>query len=280
MTQIRSAWFFILWVSACAPVAGAMGDFFGRVQIGETVYAARLKDLDSGRYFRISPFPPAEGKNTEGPDYPLSEGQILVPTTPTKIFGAVSNYKGPDYDPAKKPKNPQFFLKAPSALLPHEGTIILPEGGDGAVYEAEMVVVIGKRAENVSVEDAPGYVFGVTCGNDVSGVGWEDDFQLWRAKGADTFAPCGPFVATGLDYSDLAIELRVNGETRQKGRTSGMIFSVAEQISFISRFVTLEPGDLIYTGTPGPIGKLNPGDSVEVVLEGVGVLRNTVIREK
>jgi len=273
--------FFIVFVAISIYTCLAFaGDFFGRLQVGDVVYPARLRSLESDRYSRILPFPPVVLSASTEPEYPLEEAKILVPVIPTKIFGAVSNYRGPDYDPAKKPDHPQFFLKAPSSLLAHEGTITLPRGSDAAVYEGEMVVVIGKHAANVSVADAPDYVFGVTCGNDVSGVGWESDFQLWRTKGADTFGPCGPFIATGIDYDDLALELRVNGEVQQKGRTSDMIFSVAEQISFISQFVALEPGDLLYTGTPGPIGRLHPGEVVEVELEGVGILRNTVSREE
>jgi 2-keto-4-pentenoate hydratase/2-oxohepta-3-ene-1,7-dioic acid hydratase in catechol pathway len=260
------------------PSCAAGGDFFGRVSVEGRIYFANLKSSSSDRYFRAEPFPPA--REVADREFPLDEAEILVPVVSTKVFGAANNYKGPDYDPAKKPANPELFFKAPSSLLAQGGTIVLPKDLESAVYEGEMVAVIGKRAKNVSIEEAPEYVFGVTCGNDVSGTGWPNDFQLWRSKAADTFAPCGPFIATGLDYNDLALELRVNGEVRQKSRTGEMIFSVAELVSFISHYLTLEPGDLIYTGTPGPLEKVNPGDVVEVEIEGAGVLRNTVAREK
>jgi len=140
-----------------------------------------------------------------------------------------------------------------------------------------MVIVIGKRASKVSVEKAGDYVLGVTCGNDVSARDWQKgDVQWWRAKGTDTFGPCGPFVATGINYDDLLLVTRVNGEVRQKQRTKDLIHGVAAIVSFASMHVTLEPGDLIYTGTPGKTQEIRPGDVVEVEIEGVGTLRNPV----
>jgi 2-keto-4-pentenoate hydratase/2-oxohepta-3-ene-1,7-dioic acid hydratase in catechol pathway len=154
---------------------------------------------------------------------------------------------------------------------------VLPGETDNVHYEGEMVVVVGKRARNVSADEAAGHVLGVTCGNDVSARDWQkNDLQWWRAKGSDTFGPCGPYLVAGLDYDDLRIELRVNGEVKQTQRTSDLIHNVAQIISWISRSVTLEPGDLIYTGTPGQTSPLKPGDVVEVELEGVGILRNRV----
>ena len=209
----------------------------------------------------------------------VEDYSILVPCEATKVFGVASNYKSPDFDPAKKAKNPGVFFKAPSALVPQGGNIEIPKDLKRPLYEGEMVVVIGKHAKNVAVEDVPEYILGVTCGNDVSGGDWGDDFQMLRVKATDTFAPCGPWIAKGLNYNDLLVELRVNGELKQSNRTSRMIHSVDEIVSFISQYITLEPGDLIYTGTPGPIGELKIGDVVEVEVEGVGILRNTVVPE-
>jgi 2-keto-4-pentenoate hydratase/2-oxohepta-3-ene-1,7-dioic acid hydratase in catechol pathway len=145
-------------------------------------------------------------------------------------------------------------------------------------YEAEVVIVIGRRASNVAPGQALDYVLGITCGNDISARAWQkNDVQWWRAKGSDTFGPCGPFVAAGIDYANLDMELRVNGEVRQKTNTKNMIHDIPQTVSFISRYVTLEPGDLIYTGTPGKTQPLYPGDVVEVEIEGVGVLRNNVV---
>ncbi len=132
----------------------------------------------------------------------------------------------------------------------------------------------------ISASEAAQAVFGVTCGNHVSARDWQSgpdkDLQWWRAKGADTFAPLGPAIVTGLAYGNLSLQTRVNGEVKQKQSTSDMLFDVSGIISWISQAVTLTPGDVVYTGTPGTTEKLNPGDVVEVEIEGVGVLRNTV----
>jgi 2-keto-4-pentenoate hydratase/2-oxohepta-3-ene-1,7-dioic acid hydratase in catechol pathway len=141
-----------------------------------------------------------------------------------------------------------------------------------------MVLVIGKRAKNVPKEKALDFVFGVTCGNDISARDWQKgDVQWWRAKGCDTFGPCGPFIVSGIDYDDLLVTLRHNGEIKQQQGTRDLIHNVAAMVSFISRYVTLMPGDLIYTGTPGTTGPIKPGDVCEVEVEGVGVLKNKVV---
>lgn len=160
-------------------------------------------------------------------------------------------------------------------MVRHEGKIILPKDATEEVhYEAEMVIVIGKRAQRVSKDNVLYYVLGVTCGNDVSERFWQNDEEhkdiQWCAKGADTFGRCGPFIATGLNYDDLLLTLRLNGKVMQQERTSQMIHDVASQVSFISRYVTLLPGDLIFTGTSGKTAALHAGDVVEVELEGVG----------
>ena len=176
---------------------------------------------------------------------------------------------------------PQPLFKRPSCLPRHEGKIIIPKGSEITHFEAEMVIVIGKKAKDVSKEDAHNYVFGVTCGNDVSARAWQKgDVQWWRAKGSDTFGPCGPFITSGLDYDNLLLKLRLNGKTMQEERTSQLIHDVPTIVSFISQHVTLKPGDLIFTGTPGTTSEIQPGDVVEVELEGVGVLRNKVSAEK
>jgi 2-keto-4-pentenoate hydratase/2-oxohepta-3-ene-1,7-dioic acid hydratase in catechol pathway len=145
--------------------------------------------------------------------------------------------------------------------------------------EGELVAVIGRTCRNVPPEEAPGYVFGYTCGNDVSARHWQrDDIQWWRAKGADTFCPVGPFIATDLDPANLVLRTRLNGEVAQETNTSAMIHSTAKLISFASRVMTLEAGDLLFTGTPGVTPKLEHGDVVEVEIEGIGTLRNDVAR--
>ena len=140
-----------------------------------------------------------------------------------------------------------------------------------------MVLIIGKMAKNVSVENAPDYIFAVAPGNDVSERAWQrDDMQWFRAKGADTFGPVGSVMVQGVNYNDLLLQTRLNGEVMQSQRTRDLIFGTAEIVSYVSRYVTLEPGDMIFTGTPGSTSAMQPGDVVEVDLEGVGVLRNTI----
>ena len=218
----------------------------------------------------------------------LDDVKLLVPTRPRHVFAMAGNYKSHLRDAEVPPKfqTPQPFFKSPSSLIPDGGRIMIPSNATEEVhFEAEMVVVIGKRARNVSKEDALDYVLGVTCGNDVSERFWqndeaEKDVQWWRAKGSDTFGPCGPFIVSGLNYDDLQLTLRLNGEVKQQERTSHMIHDVATQVSFISQHVTLLPGDLIFTGTSGKTSALHAGDVVEVELEGVGVLKNRVGRER
>lgn len=208
--------------------------------------------------------------------YKLSQVKLLVPTQPSKVLAAAGNYKSHLGD-KPVPKQPELFFKVPSCLIAQGEAIVIPEGTDRVDAEGELVIVIRKRAKNVPVSQALDHVLGVTCGNDVSARDWQaNDVQWWRAKGTDTFGPCGPVVASGINYDDLLLELRVNGEVRQKQRTGDMIHSVAELVSWASRHVTLQPGDLIYTGTPGKTPQLQPGDVVEVELEAVGVLRNPV----
>ncbi|MEK7677462.1 MAG: fumarylacetoacetate hydrolase family protein [Verrucomicrobiota bacterium] len=212
--------------------------------------------------------------------FALAEVKLLVPAQPTKVLAVALNYQSHlgSLPERPLPKDPELFYKPLSCLIAHEEKIVLPKDSEQVHYEGELVIVIGKRVRNVPTDKALDYVFGVTCGNDVSARDWQKkDIQWWRAKGADTFGPCGPFIVSGLKYDDLLLQLRVNGQVLQKERTSQMVQSVGKIVSFASRFVTLEPGDLIYTGTPGQTTALKPGDVVEVELEGVGVLRNRVV---
>src|SRR5690606_2364928 len=144
-------------------------------------------------------------------------------------------------------------------------------------FEGELVVVIGREGKNIPRENAYDYIFGVTAGNDVSERVWQaNDLQWWRAKGADTFGPIGPTILRGVNYDDLLLTTRRNGEVVQQQRTSDFIHDISTMVSFISRCVTLKPGDVIFTGTPGSTSNMNVGDVVEVEVEGVGVLRNPI----
>ncbi|QDT50479.1 Ureidoglycolate lyase [Symmachiella dynata] len=216
----------------------------------------------------------------------LSDVKILVPTSARHVFAMAGNYKShlAGAEVPKKFQIPQPFFKSPSSLLPEGGVIRIPPGDENVHYEAELVVVIGKRAKNVPVEKAMDYVFGLTCGNDVSARTWQNDpetkdVQWWRGKGADTFGPCGPFIVQGLDPSNLKMTLRLNGEVRQEENTSQLLHDVPSTVSFISKHVTLLPGDLIFTGTPGKTDRMKSGDVVEVEIEGIGILRNTVAKK-
>ncbi|MCP5113100.1 MAG: fumarylacetoacetate hydrolase family protein, partial [bacterium] len=146
--------------------------------------------------------------------------------------------------------------------------------------EGELVLVIGKNLQNASTEEARAGIFGITCGNDVSERDWQNgsdkDLQWWRAKGADTFAPMGPAIAKGIDYSKLLLQTRLNGEVVQKQFSSDLVFGPEAIVSWVSKHVTLWAGDVIFTGTPGSTKPMKPGDVVEIEIEGVGVLRNTV----
>ena len=209
--------------------------------------------------------------------HPLNKVTLLVPTTPTKVVALALNYRS-HLGERVPSKDPQAFFKVPSSLIRHEAAIQLPT--ENVHYEGELVLVIGKRAKDVDEADALDYVLGVTCGNDVSARDWQNnDIQWWRAKGSDTFGPCGPFIVSGLNYDNLNLELRVNGKPRQQTNTNLLIHDTAKIVSFLSKHVTLEPGDLIFTGTPGTTQALHPGDVVEVEIQGVGVLKNNVVRK-
>ena len=210
-----------------------------------------------------------------------NEVRLLAPCEPHTIFAVGQNYLS-HLGERKVPSKPEMFYKPVSSLQDPDGPIVIPADAEDVHFEGELVVVIGKTVRNASREEAAAAVFGVTCGNDVSDRNWQrgpgKDVQYWRAKGCDTFAPLGPMIVTGLDYSNLLLTTRVNGEVAQQQRTSDFIFDVPTVICFISRYVTLAPGDLIYTGTPGNTRRMQPGDVVEVEIEGIGTLRNPVTR--
>ncbi|MGI1677799.1 MAG: fumarylacetoacetate hydrolase family protein [Cellvibrionaceae bacterium] len=221
-----------------------------------------------------------ENPKPTGKKIKLNDVKILTPIEPSKVIAVGLNYKSHIGDRSPL-EYPGLFTKFPTSLIAHEENIIAPKDSTNLHYEGEMVLVIGKKASKVSVEEAKDYVFGISIGNDVSERGWQrSDLQWFRAKGSDTFGPIGPYIVTGLDPDNLLLETRVNGEIRQSSNTDLLIFNVATIVSYISQFVTLLPGDIIYSGTPGTTKAIVPGDIVEISLEGVGVLRNGVVKEK
>ncbi|MYL07091.1 MAG: fumarylacetoacetate hydrolase family protein [Gemmatimonadales bacterium] len=170
-----------------------------------------------------------------------------------------------------------MFAKLPSSIVGPGAAIEIPPDAEVVHAEGEVVVVIGRVTRHIGPEEADDHVFGVTAGNDVSERTWQrDDLQWLRAKGSDSFGPLGPRIVTGAAWDDLRLRTRLNGEVVQDARTSDLIFSIPEIIAYASRYFTLLPGDVIYTGTPGKTSALSPGDRVEVEVEGVGVLANDV----
>ncbi len=211
-----------------------------------------------------------------GKRVPMRSVTLLAPATPSKVIAVGLNYQT-HLGERSSAKYPGLFAKFPTSIIAHEESIVLPPDATNAHYEGEMVIVIGKKASKVSVADAKSYIFGVTTGNDVSERDWQkSDLQWFRAKASDTFGPLGPFLVTGTNYDDLLLQTRLNGEVVQSQRTKDLIFDVATQVSYISQYITLMPGDIIFTGTPGTTKRIKAGDVVEVELEGVGVLRNKV----
>lgn len=200
---------------------------------------------------------------------------------PSKILGVGTNYRAHAVEMGKPiPAEPLLFMKPPSAVIGPGEAIVRPRGFERVDFEGELGVVIGKRARRVSVDDALAYVRGYTIVNDVTVRDLQKrDGQFTRAKGFDTFCPCGPVVVEGLDPSDLRLVTEVNGQVRQDARTSDLIFSVAQIIATASRVMTLEPGDLIATGTPSGVGPIAPGDVVRITIEKIGTLENPVVDE-
>ncbi len=219
---------------------------------------------------------PIESGKPTGKTVALSSVRLLAPVEPSKVIAVGLNYKS-HIGNAEPAKYPPLFAKLPTCIVGPEADIVYPEGATNTHFEGELVVVIGKKASRVSKADAPQYIFGVTAGNDVSERNWQrDDLQWFRAKASDTFGPLGPVLVTGLNHNDLLLQTRLNGKVLQKQRTSDLIFDVEDIVSYVSQFVTLMPGDVIYTGTPGATSPMNPGDVVEIEIEGIGILRNKI----
>lgn len=211
--------------------------------------------------------------------FALTEARILPPVLPTKIVGVGLNYHAHAAEMGKpRPSEPLLFLKPATALIGPGDLIVLPSQSARVDFEGELAVVIGRRCRNVTPTQALEYVLGYTCFNDVTARDLQNrDVQYTRAKGFDTFAPVGPFLATDLDPAHLRIQTFVNGVLRQTASTSDMIFSVPELISFASSVMTLLPGDILATGTPPGVGPLKSGDVVAIEIDSIGRLENPVM---
>ena len=208
----------------------------------------------------------------------LRDVKVLPPVTPSKIIAVSHNHLSRLAERGlEKPDIPLISLKPPSAIIGHRDEIILPPQSTQVEHEAELAVIIGRRAKWVSVEDALKFVWGYTCANDVTARDIQQrDGQLTRGKGFDTFCPLGPWVSTDVDAADVVITCSVNGQVRQMASTRELIFSVPQLIAFISSVMTLEQGDVILTGTSAGVGPLVAGDSVDINIEGIGTLSNAV----
>ncbi len=208
----------------------------------------------------------------------LAEAHLIAPVTPTKVVCVGLNYRAHIAEMGHDtPSEPVIFIKPSTAVIGPGAQIPLPPGVGRVDYEAELGVVIGRRTHNATAAQAAANVLGFTCGNDVTARDLQKvDGQWSRAKGFDGFCPLGPWVATDVEPADLLVECYVNGRVHQSTRTSDMLFSPYDLVSFVSRVMTLVPGDVVLTGTPGGIGPLHDGDTVEVRIEGIGTLSNPV----
>jgi 2-keto-4-pentenoate hydratase/2-oxohepta-3-ene-1,7-dioic acid hydratase in catechol pathway len=209
----------------------------------------------------------------------FSSAMLLAPVTPSKIVCVGRNYREHAAEMGNKmPDEPLLFLKAPSAVIGNDDCIQLPPDSAQVEHEGELGVVIGKQAHRLSPDDNPlNYVLGYSCVNDVTARDLQrKDVQFTRAKSFDTFCPVGPWIETELDPLNLVVKTRVNGIEKQSGRTKDMAFSVPLLIRYIANVMTLFPGDLLVTGTPAGVSPLKPGDIVEVEINGIGILQNTV----
>jgi len=214
----------------------------------------------------------------------LQDVELLCPLERPRIFGVGFNYAAHAKETGQAlPTRPAMFMKPDSAAIGPDQPIVYPREASRVDYECELAVVIGKPGRRIAEDQADGHILGFTCANDVSERPIQFDEMkagcLLIGKGFDSFCPLGPVIATGLDHRNLRIMTRLNGQTRQNSNTSDLVFSVTKLVSYVSEAITLRAGDVIITGTPEGIGPMVPGDVVEIEIEGIGILRNTVQAE-
>jgi 2-keto-4-pentenoate hydratase/2-oxohepta-3-ene-1,7-dioic acid hydratase in catechol pathway len=221
---------------------------------------------------------PFESKELSGQTVTLDQIQLLAPVAPSKIICIGMNFAAHAAEISQDvPDEPLMFFKPVSAIIGPGDTIVLPHQSDQVEVEVELAVVIGKQAKNISKSEVKSHIFGYTIGNDITARDIQfSDLQWARAKGFDTFCPLGPWIETDFDPMGKRLDSRIHGEQRQHANTKDMIFDVETIVSYVSENVTLFPGDVILTGSPAGISRMNHGDSVECEIEGIGVLRNQV----
>jgi 2-keto-4-pentenoate hydratase/2-oxohepta-3-ene-1,7-dioic acid hydratase in catechol pathway len=247
-----------------------------RMKAGDDI-AYGVADAEGVVVYKGSPFVAWEPTETVVPWPSVS---LLSPVIPTKILCVGKNYEDHiDEMDGEIPEEPVIFMKPATAVVGQNAAVIHPRISKEVHHEAELAVVISRPARNINAEDASRYIFGYTAANDVTARDLQmKDAQWTRAKGFDTFCPLGPAIETELDPLErLAVICRVNGEVRQAGFTSDMIFGVAEILEYITAFTTLLPGDLVLTGTPAGASKVEPGDVMEIEIDGIGTLTNRLV---
>ena len=251
-----------------------------RYRIGAAVHHGVLED---DRLHRLAGSPFASLAQAGITDS-LADATLLAPVEPPRIFGVGLNYVAHiEESGAKTPVRPLFFMKPPTTVVGPGAPIVYPREGRNVHFEAELAVVIGRAGRRIAPEAALDHVLGYTCANDVSERVIQkeemDQGALLVGKGYDSFCPLGPVIATGLDPTGLRLGARVNGVERQASSTSDLLFGVAALVSYLSSAISLLPGDVIITGTPSGVGPIEPGDSVDIWVEGVGTLTNPVVAE-
>ena len=245
------------------------------VRIADAAGAAAWGRIEGDEIVVLHAAPWAGGAPT-GDRVARAGARLLAPADPGKVIAIGLNYASHlgGREPAAYPG---VFAKLPTSIVGPGDAIEKREDAGNLHYEGELVLVIAREARDVPVEQAQDYIFGVTAGNDVSERDWQGaDLQWFRAKASDTYGPIGPVISRGVNYDDLELTTRLNGEIVQQQRTSDLIFDTSDIVSYVSRYVTLMPGDVIFTGTPGTTQAMNEGDLVSVEVETVGVLENTI----
>ncbi len=252
-----------------------------RFSVGGEIFLGVIED---GGIYELKVYPNPSVKELPkaartGIEWPLDKVDLLAPVTPSKVVAIGLNYKAHAEEYGKDlPAEPMLFLKPPNSVIGPGSDILYPAHMSHRVdYEAELGVVIGATARGVTPEESFRHILGYTCFNDVTARDLQGrDVQYTRSKGFDTFGPTGPWIETAVDPGSVRVEAYLNGEQRQDCSTRDMIFNVYELVSFVSRVMTLFPGDIIATGTPPGVGKMKPGDEVEIRLSGIGGLVNRV----
>jgi len=244
-----------------------------------------IAEGDSVRRVQGDPF---DGYEETGAQYAISDVKLLIPVVPKTFYAAGLNYVEHIEEQARLhgreinlPKKADVGYRANNALIAHGETIVLPKDVTEKVeYEAELVAVIGKKAKNITEAKALDYILGFTIGNDLSERSWQkEDRTLWRAKNTDTFSPMGPWIDTDANLADMETVVSLNSEEKIRFETNKMLFSVEHYLSTISKYIELQPGDVLWMGTEGASPNLNHGDVVDIEITGIGILSNPIIKE-